>query len=382
MSEPTSVAPATSDNPFFEPSSLPFALPPFDVIRDEHYGPALDRGMSEQLAEVAAIVDSPEPPTFENTVAALERSGQLLTRVTVAFFGITSAHATPPVQALEEEYSPRLTAHADAIRLDSGLLARLQAVRDGGEQLDPQARRLVERYVTEFTLAGAGLGDDDKQRLRDDNERLSSLGTEFEKRLLAEANDLAVLVEDVSELDGLTGGEISAAAEAATEQGHEGSWLVTLVLPTGHPHLAALTDRDLRRRIHQAQVARGSRGGDGDTRDLVLEIVRLRAERARLLGYPTHAHAALADSTAGSPDAVAQLLGRLAPAARRNADAERKALEAEAGGPIEAHDWAFWTEQVRAATYDVDLAAMRPYFEAERVLHDGVFLAAGRLSTG
>ncbi|MGW5239460.1 M3 family metallopeptidase [Monashia sp. NPDC004114] len=379
MSEPTSAPPATSDNPFFEPSSLPFALPPFDRIREEHYGPALDRGMSEQLAEVAAIVDNPEPPTFENTVAAIERSGQLLTRVTVAFFGITSAHATPGVQALDEEYSPRLTAHSDAIRLDSGLLARLVAVRDGGETLDPQARRLVERYVTEFTLAGAGLGDDDKQRLRDYNERLSSLGTEFEKRLLAEANDLAVLVEDVALLDGLTAGEVSAAAEAAKEHGHEGSWLVTLVLPTGHPHLAVLTDRDLRRRIHEAQVARGGRGGAGDTRDLVLEIVRLRAERARLLGFPTHAHAALADSTAGSPDAVAQLLGRLAPAARRNADAEREALEAKAGGPIEAYDWAFWTEQVRSATYDVDLAAMRPYFEAERVLHDGVFLAAGRL---
>ena len=379
MSEPTSAPPVTSDNPFLEPSSLPFALPPFDRIREEHYGPALDRGMSEQLAEVAAIVGNPEPPTFDNTLAALERSGQLLTRVTMAFFGMTSAHATPAIQALDEEYSPRLTAHADAIRLDSALLARLEAVRDGGETLDAQASRLVERYITEFTLAGAGLGDEEKQHLRDYNERLSSLGTEFEKRLLAEANDLAVLVDDISELDGLTSGEISAAAEAAKEQGHEGSWLVTLVLPTGHPHLAALTDRDLRRRVHEAQVARGGRGGDGDTRALVLEIVRLRAERARLLGYPTHAHAALADSTAGSPDAVAKLLERLAPAARRNADAEREALEAKAGGPIEAYDWAFWTEQVRAATYDVDLGAMRPYFDAERVLRDGVFFAAGRL---
>jgi len=371
--------PEVSENPFLEPSALPFSLPPFAQIRDEHYGPALDRGMVEQLAEVDAIVDNPEPPTFDNTAAALERSGQLLNRVTLAFYGVRSAHATPAIQALEQEYSPRLTAHADAIRLNSRLLGRLQQVRDGAEQLDQESRRLVERYVTEFTLAGAGLDEQNKQRLREYNERLSSLGSEFEQRLLAEANDLAVLVDDVAELDGLTAGEISAAAEAAKEHGHEGSWLITLVLPTGHPHLASLTNRDLRRRLHEAQTARGSRGGDNDTRDLVLEIVRLRAERARLLGYPSHGHAALADSTAGSPDAVAQLLGRLAPAARRNAGAEQAALEQQAGGPVEAHDWAYWTERVRAAQYDVDLAAMRPYFEAERVLHDGVFHAAGRL---
>ena len=379
MSEPTSAAPATSDNPFFEPSSLPYSLPPFAQIRDEHYGPALDRGMREQRAEVDAIVANPEPPTFENTAAALERSGQLLTRVSLAFHGVRSAHATPPIQALEQEYSPRLTAHADAIRLDSGLLARLEAVRDGDETLDPESRRLVERYITEFTLAGAGLDDDDKAQLRELNSRLSTLGTEFEKRLLAEANDLAVLVDDAAQLEGLTAGEISAAAEAAREHGHDGKWLITLVLPTGHPHLASLTSRELRRRIHEAQVSRGGRGGDSDTRDVVLEIVRLRAQRARLLGYPTHAHATLADSTAGSPDAVSELLRRLAPAARRNADAEQAALEAQAGYAIEAYDWAYWTERVRSATYDVDLGAMRPYFEAERVLRDGVFRAAGGL---
>lgn len=371
--------PAVMDNPFLEPSPLPFSLPPFARIRDEHYAPAFDRGMSEQLAEVEAIVANPDPATLENTVAALERSGALLTRVSLAFSGMRSAHATPAIQAVDEEYSPRLTAHADAIRLNRALLERLQTVRDGSEPLDPESRRLVDRYIIEFILAGAGLDDDDKALLRSHNERLASLGTQFERRLLADANDLAVVVDDVAQLDGLTPGEISAAAEAARERGLDGSWLITLVLPTGHPYVASLTNRDLRRRIHEAQIRRGGHGGDNDTRELVLEIVRLRAERARLLGFPTHGHVALADSTAGSPGAVDELLRRLAPAAARNAEAEREALEARAGGPIEAHDWAFWSEQVRAGTYHVDLAAMRPYFEAERVLRDGVFYAAGRL---
>ncbi len=292
-----------------------------------------------------------------------------------------SAHATPEVEALNETYTPLLTAHSDAIRLDGRLFARLRAVAEDetSARLDPESRRLVERYVTELGVAGAGLEDQDKARLRELNERLAALGTRFERFLLAEANDLAVVVDDVSLLDGLTAGEVSAAAEAARERGLDDQWLLTLVLPTGHPYLGSLTDRELRRRLHEAQLARGSRGGDTDTRGLVLEIVRLRAERARLLGYATHGHAALADSTAGSPEAVADLLRRLAPAAARNAQAERVALQEKAGQPIEAHDWTYWSEQVRSATHDVDLAALRPWFEAERVLHDGVFFAAGEL---
>ena len=366
-------------NPLLEPSSLPFSLPPYGRIRPEHYAEAFDAGMRGQRAEVERIVTTSEPPTFDNTLAALERSGELLSRVSLAFYGVRSAHATPEIEALNETYSPLLTAHGDAIRLDGRLFDRLQAVADGAEPLDAESRRLVERWLTELTVAGAGLDEADKVSLRALNERLSSLGTRFEKSLLAEANELAVVVDDVAQLDGLTAGEISAAAEAARERGLDGAWLLTLVLPTGHPYLASLTDRDLRRRLHEAQVARGSRGGDTDTRGLVLEIVRLRAQRARLHGYPTHGHAALADSTAGSPEAVADLLGRLAPAAARNAATERAALEERAGRPIEAYDWAYWSEQVRSATHDVDLAALRPWFEAERVLRDGVFFAAERL---
>ncbi len=369
-------------NPLLAPSPLPFSLPPFALIRDEHYPEAFDLGMTEHLAEVEAIATNPEPPTFENTLVALERSGRTLSRVSLAFFGTSSSLATDAVQAIEEEYAPKLAAHGDAVRLDPRLYARITAVRDDAEAmaaLDPESRRLVERHLTEMTVAGAGLDDDAKAALRDLNGRLATLNTRFEKQLLADSNDLAVLVDDVSELDGLTAGEISAAAEAAREHGHDGKWLITLVLPTGHPHLASLTNRELRRRVHEAQSARGNRGNANDTKALVLEIVRLRAERARLLGYPTHAHAALADSTARTPERVMELLGRLAPAAARNIETERALLEEEAGEPIEAHDWAFWAERVRASRYAVDLAAMRPYFEAERVLRDGIFLAAEKL---
>jgi peptidyl-dipeptidase Dcp len=369
----------TSTNPFFTPSPLAFSLPPFAEIADEHFAPALDRGMAEHRAEVEAIATNPEPATFENTTVALERAGRLLDRVGRVFWALTSTDATPALQAIDETYAPLLAGHADAIHLDSRLYARIRAVHEAREALDAESRRLVERQLTQMTLAGAGLDEAAKGRLREVNERLAALATRFKADLMAETNELAVLVEEVAELDGLTAGEISAAAEAARDRGHDGAWLISLVLPTGHPHLASLTNRELRRRVHEAQASRGGRDGEHDTRGTVLEIVRLRAERARLLGYPTHAHAALADSTAGSPEAVAELLGRLAPAAARNARAEQEALAELAGAPVEAHDWAYWAERVRAERYDVDVAAMRPYFEAERVLHDGVFWAAGRL---
>ncbi|GAA6524354.1 M3 family metallopeptidase [Intrasporangium sp. DVR] len=370
------------DNPFAARSPLPFSLPPFGEIATEHYGPAFDAGIAQHRAEVEAIAASADPPTFENTVVALERSGALLTRVSSCFFGTSSALATPEVQALQEEYAPTLAAHADAIRLDSRLYARIRAVHDDADQLatlDRESRHLVERYLTEFTVAGAGLAEDAKERLRELNATLAGLTTRFEKQLQADANDLALVVDDVAQLDGLTPGEISAAEQAAREHGHDGSYLISLVLPTNHPHLASLTDRDVRRRLHDAQRARGSRGNENDTRELVLQIVRLRAERARLLGYPTHAAAALADSTAGSPERVRERLAPMAHAAAANARREQAALEEVAGHPIEAHDWAFYSNRVRARTYHVDTAAMRPYFEAERVLHDGIFFAAERL---
>jgi len=368
-------------NPFFSASTLPFELPPFADISDEHYRPGFDKGFTEQLAEIERIVANDEAPTLENTFLPLERSGQVLHRVSAVFYNKSSADGNEFTNELEEEIAPLYAAHSDAIRLDARLFARIDAVFRQLDDLalDAESRYLVERYHAEFTIAGAGLSDDDKETLRDYNKRLSSLTTRFEKNLLADTNDLAVIVDDVAELDGLSAGEISAAALAATDRGLEGSYLVTLVLPTGHPYLSSLTDRALRERIMTASRARGGRDNEFDNRDLVLQITRLRAERARLLGFDSHAAWVTADETAKTPQNVVDLLGRLAPVAASNARAEQAELQKLADEPIEAWDWAFYSEKVRKAQYDVDTAAMRPYFEAERALHDGVFFAATRL---
>lgn len=370
-------------NPLLVQSTLPFQLPPFAEISDEHYAPALEAGMREQLAEIATLLADPAPASFLNTLIPLERSGRTLMRALVAFGTKTSNDSNPAIQAIDETFAPLLAAHRDAITLNPELYARIAAVHDQRDELglDAESRRLVERYHIEFTLAGAGLSDDNKAALRDYNQRLSSLTTQFEKNLLADTNELAVWVEEVSELDGLTAGEVSAAAAAAQERGLTSGYLLTLVLPTSQPALAALTNRAVRERVLTASRERGIRGGPHDNRELVLEITRLRAERARLLGFATHAASVTADETAKTPEAVAAMLERLAPAARRNARAEQATLQAhvdDAGESFElrAWDWAFYAEKVRLANFDIDTAAMREYFELERVLRDGVFYAA------
>ncbi|WP_082763665.1 M3 family metallopeptidase [Frondihabitans sp. PAMC 28766] len=377
-------------NPFFDESPLPYELPPFADIRDEHFREAFEAGFAEQLAEIATITSDPAPASFDNTIAPLEASGQTLSRVEHVFWNKQSSDSNDTTNALELEFALRFAAHADAIRLDPALAARIEGVYEtlgtaSAAELSPEEIYLVERYHDEFGRAGAGLADDDKQRLRELNAELSTLQTRFEKNLLADTNDLAVVVDDVAELDGLSDDEIAGLASAAADRGLDGKYLITLVLFTGHPLLASLTNRDLRARVMSASRARGSRGGDNDNRQVLLDIVRLRAERAALLGFPSHAAYVTAGETAGSPDAVDALLSRLAPPAARNARAEQADLEALAGqdpafsGPVEAHDWAFYTEKVRTSTYAFDATQMRPYFEAERVLRDGVFFAAGSL---
>jgi peptidyl-dipeptidase Dcp len=374
-------------NPFLEPSPLPYSLPPYASITDDDFAPAFEAGLAEHRAEVEAVASDPAPATFENTIEALERGGAVLTRVGHVFFDRASSDSNTTTDALELELAPQLAAHDDAIRLDPRLYARVRAVADAVERgdddvagLDDEQRYLVRRTLRSFERAGAGLGDDEKARLRDLNGRLSTLTTQFEKHLLADTNDLAVVVDDVRQLDGLSDGQVSAAAEAARDRGLDGRWVITLVLPTGHPWLADLTDRDLRDRVMRASLARGRRGGEHDTRALLLEIVRLRAERAELLGHRDHASWVTAGETAGSPSAVADLLGRLAPPAAANARAEFVELRAAAGDQeVAAADWPFWSDRLRAERYDVDTTAMRDYFEAERVLHDGVFFAASQL---
>ena len=368
-------------NPFLAPSTLPYQLPPFALIKDEHYKPAFEAGFEEQLREISNITRRRDMPTFENTMIPLEQSGLTLHRVATVFFNKSSADSTDFTNDLEEELAPLLSAHSDAIRLDAQLYWRIKTLHDNLDslQLDAESRYLVERYFTEFTVAGAGLDDAAKEKLRDLNSRLSTLTTKFEKNLLADTNDLAIAFDSADELDGLDPTEIAAAAEAASERGLDGKYLVTLVLFTGHPYLSALTNRDVRQRIMAASRFRGIRGGDFDNRALVLEISALRAARAKLLGFESHAAWVTADETAKTPAAVAAMLTPLAAIAARNAAEEQADLEKVAGHPIEAHDWAFYSEKVRQEKYAVDTAAMRPYFEAERVLQDGVFFAATQL---
>lgn len=374
-------------NPLLTPSALPYALPDYGRIRAVHYLPAFRLGFEEQLAEIRRITMVRSMPTFENTMVPLERSGELLDRASHAFYTVASADATAEIQAIDEELAPLMAAHQDAILLDSALYWRISQLRDQIDalRLEPEQRRLVERWHREMTLAGAALDESAKARLTELNQRISSLSITFEKNLLADTNELAVVFDDAAELDGLSAGELSSAARAASERGLEGKHLLALPLFTGHPALAALTSRESRRRVMEASRSRGTRGGAHDNRDVLAEIASLRAERAALLGYTSHAAAVTADETAGTPEAVEHMLRDLAAPAARNAAAERAALQRLIDDtepvpfPLEAHDWAFYTEKLRTARYDIDTAALRPWFEAERVLRDGVFAAAGLL---
>ncbi|MEW9534083.1 M3 family metallopeptidase [Microbispora sp. NPDC049125] len=357
-------------NPFLTPSTLPYRLPPFQEIREEHYAPAFEQGMAEHLAEVEAIADNPEPPTFENTIEALERSGRLLERVSAVFFNQASSDTTPGIQEIQKDVVPKLAKHADAVHLNAALFARIQAVEPSGDE----QRWLLERYLTDFTRAGARLGPQKQERLRWLNERLSTLSTTFQQNLLADTNNRAVLVHDSAELDGLSQDAIAGLAETARQRGLDGGYLITLVLPTGQPALAELTDRSLRERIHAASVGRGA-----DNAELITEMAALRQEHATLLGYGNHAEYVLADQTAGTTAAVTAMLERLVPPAVANARKEQADLEELAGHAVQPWDWSFYAEKVRKERYDIDSARMRPYFELNSVLEKGVFHAANRL---
>jgi peptidyl-dipeptidase Dcp len=375
-----------NDNPLLSPSTLPYGLPNYSAIRSEHYLPAFEQAFAEQKSEIGAITRVRSMPTFENTMVPLETSGKLLGDVARTFYTVSSADATPDIQEIEERLAPLMSAHTDSIELDSALYWRIKTLHEQVDELDlsPEQSYLVQRRFREMSHAGAGLDDVAKEKLTALNQRLSTLTTTFEKNLLRDTNDLAVVFDEIADLHGLAEGEISAAAQAAADRGLDGKWVITLTLFTGHPYLASLTNRSSRKRILDASRARGSRGGDNDNRDVLREIVKLRAERAALLGYDSHAAYITSDETAGSPEAVHDLLRRLAVPAARNASREQGALQAIIDAEaepfaLEAHDWAFYTEKVRAAEYDLDRSALRPWFEAERVLRDGVFHAATAL---
>ncbi|NGP53032.1 M3 family metallopeptidase [Thioalkalivibrio sp. XN8] len=381
--------PAAADaaaNPFFTASALPYQVPPFDQIRDEHYLPAFERGMAEELAEIEAIANNPEAPTFENTIVAMEQTGEILARVSRVFFNLNSAHTNPAMQDVQKTVSPQLAAHRDAIFLNPTLFARVEALHGKRAELglDPESLRLLERYYIDFVRAGARLSEEDKDKLRAINAELASLGTTFAQNVLRETLDSAVIVDTAEELDGFSDAQIRAAAEAATARGHEGKYLISLQNTSGQPPLALLTNRALRQRIHEASLNRGARDNEHDNRPVVARVAALRAERAALLGYPNHAAFVLENATAGTPDAVNEMLGGLAPAAVANARKEaadiQALIEAQGGDfELQAWDWDFYAEQVKQARYDLDPNELRAYFELESVLNNGVFYAANKV---
>jgi len=387
--EMTSPMTATADtsNPFFTESTLPYGMPPFDRIKDEHFAPALERGMAEQMTEVLAIAENPEPATFENTIVAMERSGALLKRTQRVFNNITSTDTNETLQAVETEMSPKFSVHYDNINLNPELFERVATLYENRDSLglDAESVRLIERYYLDFKRAGAELSADQKVRFREINTRLAELGTEFSQKVLDEVNDSAVVVDTRDELAGLSDAEIEAAASEAESRGLDGKFVLTLKNTTQQPPLASLQNRALRQRIQEASMARGSRGNEYDTRGVVAEILRLRSERASMLGYETHADFALEIQTAQTVDAVNDILGRLAPRAYANARKEAADLQAlineTEAEPFElaSWDWLYYTEKLRKQRYDLDASQLKPYFELNRVLEDGVFFMAENL---
>lgn len=376
----------TTTNPFSEASPLYLQAPDFTMIRNADFQPAMEEGMRKHLAEVKAIADNPDPATFANTIEALEKSGRELGRVVKVFYNLVSSNNNDSLQAINTEISPKLSAHDDAITMDAKLFARIKAVHDGMADagLDSTAQYLVERYYTRFVRAGALLNADDQKTLRQLNEEESKLSTLFSENLLKEVNNAAVLVDDSARLAGLSKAEVEAAADAANEKGHEGQWLITLQNTTMQPVLAALKDRELREQVFKASISRGMLGNASDQRATVSRLAQLRAQKAKLLGYANYATYSMADQMAKTPDAAVKLLTGMVPAAVANAKAEAAKLQAmidkEKGGfTLEPWDWDYYAEKVRLAEHDLDENQIRPYFEMERVLHDGVFFAAGKL---
>ena len=376
----------TSANPLLTQSALPYHLPPFDLIKNEHFAPAFALGMEQNLKEVDQIATNPAVPTFENTIVALERSGELLHRVTTAFGILTGANTNPALDKLEAEITPQLAAHSDKILLNAPLFARIETLYGKRDQLDldPESLRLLERYRRNFVRAGALLSEANQSALRAMNTELASLGTQFKQNLLKETNASAVLVDTREELAGLSEAAIAAAAAAAKTAGHEGKFLLRLTNTTGQPAYSALQSHALREKIMAASQARGSRGGEFDNREVASRTAKVRAERAQLLGYASHAAFQVEIQTAQSVDNINRMLAELAPPAVANARREaadlQAVIDAEKGGyALGAGDWNYYTEKVRQTKYAFNQDELKPYYEATRVLEDGVLYAATRL---
>ena len=380
------VGAVSDDNPFYTESTQPYQLPPFDRIEESHFLPAFERGMAEQLEEVAMIVGQSDPVTFDNTLVALERSGVLLNRVAATFFNLSSADTNEALDQIQAEVAPRLAAHTDQILLNGRLFERVRSLYEARDTLglDAESLRLVERHYVDFVRAGALLSEAEQERMQEINGEMAALQTSFTQNVLDGVNAAAIVVDDREQLSGLSEGEVAAAAAAANSRGLDGKYVIALLNTSGQPALSSLNDRALRERIMRASLARGSEDGDYDNRQVITRLAELRAERAVLLGYPNHAAYILDEQTAQTVTAVNDRLASLVPRAVANADREANDLQAMAStsaGDVElaSWDWSYYTEMVRADRYDFDAAELRPYFEIDAVIENGVFYAANQL---
>jgi peptidyl-dipeptidase Dcp len=372
-------------NPFYAKSTLPFQAPPFDKIKDSDYQPAIEAGMAEQLKEMRAIADDPAAPTFDNTVVAMEKTGTLFSRVMAAFSGVAGANTNPELERIQQEEAPKLAAHNDAIYLDSKLFHRVAAVHDQREalKLSGERLRLVEFYYLQFVHAGANLSDADKEKLKKLNEEESTLSNAFRTKVLAGTKDAAYFTTDKGALAGLTDAEVSAAATAAKDRKKDG-WVVPLQNTTQQPYLSSLSVRGTRQALFEDSWTRTERGDGNDTRATVARLAQLRAEKGKLLGHDSYAGWKLEDQMAKTPENALKFMDALVAPATANAADEAKdiqaVIDAQKGGfSVEPWDWEFYSEQVRKAKYDLDESQVRPYFELNNVLQNGVFYAANQL---
>ena len=377
---------STEQNPFYTESSLYMKYPEFDKIKNKHYTPAFEKGMADHMAEMETIANHNVNPTFNNTIMAMETSGALLDRVSTVFFSLTSANTNDEMEKIRSEMAPKLSAHSDQILLNGKLFHRVKTIYEQRDQLglDAESKRLVEKYYTDFIRSGANLSSEEKESLKKINGEMAVLQTTFSQNVLKEVNALAVVVDSKDELDGLSDAAIEAAANEAKSRELDGKYVLTLRNTSGQPPMASLTNRALRERIHKTSLSRGSRGGDFDNRNILANVIKLRAERAQLMGYDNHAAYSLENQTAQTPKAVNERLSSLAPKAVANANKEatdlQKMIDAEKGSfKLASWDWDFYTEKVRADRYNFDASQLKPYFEMDNVLQNGVFYAATQL---
>jgi len=377
---------SASTNPFFSVSTLPYQAPDFNNIKDSDFQPAFEKGMKENLAEIQTIANNPKPPTFENTFVALEKSGELLTRVNQVFNLLTGANTNPELQKIQEEEAPKLAAHQDAIFLNEKLFSRVETLYNqrGNLNLDSESVHLIEYYYQRFILAGAKLSEADKTKLKKLNEEEATLMAKFTNQLLAATKAGALTVDDVSALAGLSEAAIKTAAKTAKDNGEEGKWQIPLQNTTQQPDLQNLSNRATREQLFNASWTRAEKSDENDTRATILRIATIRAEQAHILGYPNYASWKLQNQMAKTPETVETFLNQLIPAATAKAKEEAKDIQAfidkqRGGFKAKAWDWNFYSEKVRKAKYDLDEKEIKNYFELDSVLENGVFFAANQL---